>query len=284
MTTARTAAAAAPAVEPECIAWDDFVREIPDRSVARVIAQRDAIEDEAGVCARTQSWSPRSIRSGWASELFDVVRAVDALREAHDAVGEAEDEDEHERLVLARCEAFAALEDAVEAAEDEARRLAGVVAEAEAEEGVEALLLAADAAATDDDWQSSLAEYLDRVGDGDRGWTVTREGDTLVVTGWAMQRHVMGDDCGGLVLGTDLDAVEAECRGRFAFQVTRDSDGSDEPNGLCATVAEAVEAVESLAAAHGVAYWDEAWGIKPRGVPQTKAELVDEIMARLGAK
>lgn len=267
MSKPAAAAAAVPAFVADDLSWDAFVRDIPDRGIRRVVEQRDAIEDEARACQRTQSWSPRSIRSGWAPELFDVVRAVDALREAHDAIADAEDEDEHEALVLARCEAFDALEDAIEEAEHAARRLAGLVAEAEAEEGLEALLREATDATDDADWQSSLAEYLDRYSDGDRGWTVTRAEDgTLTVTGWAMRRVVVGDDLGGAVLGLG-DVEEHEVRGRVAFQITRDEDGSDEPNGLFATVAGAVEAAESLAAVHGVADWSEAWDVKPRWIP-----------------
>jgi hypothetical protein len=285
MTTARTATAAVPAFEPECIAWDDFVREIPDRAVRRVVEQRDAVESASTSAARTQSWAPGSIRSGWAPELRDVVEAIDALEAAHAEIADAESADEHEALVEARSDAFEALCDAIAAAEHKAFCLAARVAELEAEEGIEDLLWNARIAVDDADWQAELAERLDRHPDGDRGWTVTRAEDgALVVTGWAMPRYVEGDDCGGLVLGVDEGVEEHECRGRVAFQVTRDADGSDEPNGLCATVAEAVEAVEALAAVHGVADWSEAWVIRPRWVPQTKAELVDEIMALLGGK
>jgi hypothetical protein len=252
--------------EPECLTWDDFVCDV-DRATQRVIEQRDAVEAEARACQRTQSWSPRSTRSGWASELFDVVRAIDALREAHDAIADAEDEDEHEVLVEARADAFEALCDAIEAAEHEAYCLAARVAEDEAEEGLEALLREATDATDDADWQEALAEHLDRHGDGDRGWTVTRAEDgTLTVTGWAMRRVVVGDDLGGAVLGLG-DVEEHEVKGRVAFQIVRDEDGSDEPNGLCATVAGAVEAAESLAAVHGVADWSEAWDVKPRWIP-----------------
>jgi len=269
MTTARTTARTAAAFVADDLSWDAFVRDIPDRGVRRVVEQRDAIEDEAASCQRTQSWSPRSIRSGWAPELSAVVDAIDALREAHDAVSEAEDEDEHEALVLARCEAFEALEDAIEAAEHEAFVLAARVAEAEAEEALDALLDAANDAADDAEWEEALREHLDRHNDGDRGWNVTRAEDgVLTITGWAMRRHVMGDDCGGIVLGTDVDVVEAELRGRVAFQVTRDEDGSDEPNGLCPSVAIAVRAAMCLAESFGIdgGDWSDAWDVKPRWV------------------
>lgn len=262
------AAAAVPAFVADDLTWEGFLRDVPARATRRVIEQRDAIEDEAGACARTQSWSPRSIRSGWASELRDVVEAIDALREAHAAVGEAESDDEHEALVLARCEAFDALEDAIEAANDEAVRLAGLVAQREADVGVEARLLAADRAADDAEWEEALAERLDRPGDGDCGWTVTREDDgTLTVTGWASTRVVQADDNGDVLLGRDpADVEEHAVHGRVAFQIVRDEDGSDEPDGLCATVAEAVEAASSLAAIHGLAGWQVAWDVKPRWV------------------
>jgi hypothetical protein len=190
--------------------WDDFVRSIPDRAVRRVVEQRDAIEAAARDAARTQSWAPGSIRSSWAAWLTDVVEAIDTLREAHDAIADAEDDE--------RAEALAALKDAIADAEHEAYCLAARVAELEAEAALEALLRDADAATDDDDWQSSLAEYLDRHPDGDRGWTVTRAEDgTLTVTGWAMPRCVEGDDCGGTVLGVDEGVEEYEVRGRVAW-------------------------------------------------------------------
>lgn len=250
------------------LTFAQFVREIPDRAMRRVIDARDAIEAEAHVCARTQSWSPRSIRSGWASELRAVVVAIDALRAAHEAVEEAlADGLDAGDLVEARAEAFDALEEAVEAANDEAIRLAGKVAEREAEAGIEKLLREADACSNDAEWASERAGFAKRGSDGDHGWSLDVRDGSLVVTGWAQTRVVQADD-GDVVLGSDCsDLAEHEVVGRVVFQITRDDDGSDEPNGGgFATIAEAVAACESLAEVHGVASWDEAWSVVARWV------------------
>jgi hypothetical protein len=267
MTTTTTAATST----VSALTFTQFVREIPDRAMRRVIDARDAIEAEAHVCARTQSWSPNSLRSAWAPELRDVVVAIDALRAAHEAVEEAlADSLDADDLVEARAEAFDVLEEAVEAANDEAKRLAGKVAEREAEAGVEKLLREADACGNDADWASERADLAKRGSDGDHGWLLNAEdrtdvpADALVVTGWAQTRVVQSDD-GDVVLGSDCsDLEEHEVVGRVLFQITRDDDGSDEPNGRFGTIAEAVEALKSLATAHGVEDGWTAWSVDAR--------------------
>lgn len=220
------------------------------RATRRIIEGRDFIEAEANNCKRTQSWSPRSTRSAWWSELQGVVDAIDVLRTA--------DAEEHEAALVA-------LEEAIDAANDEAKRLAQVVAEIEAKAAIECILRDVSRCGSGDEVAEELRDFSKRSQDGDRGWSLEiGEGDVLTITGWS-QTRVVTDDNGNILLGSDWSDLEEETvRGRVQWQITRDDDDSDEPNGLCMSFAEGVAAVESLAQVHGLEDGWEHWSLDSR--------------------